>query len=1097
MRKFLPIFVAMALNAQFVGFPRYRTAGDVLKNRKFFEKYSRVRNELRRFWQMYGIENYPAIRAFQNSKAVYDTGTVTIRVLALRVEFQREDPDDPLTTGDGTFVMEDNGEDRIVTICNGDTIYNPFYDPPHDWVYFNRQMEALADYYYVATFGKVKIEWVVKPDSGRPPIKLPHPMRYYGDTINMATGLVTLVRDAFIAADTQDSTIRFNDLDGNGINDALEGVWDRYIIFHAGSAWQSDLLFDTPFDIAAVTIPAGALEYYLGTPFIVLNEGQDTVYDASLLPETMAQDGEEIKLQGTLIHEQGHNFFFLPDLYDTYMRGSGIGSFGIMTTSPYLGVKGQIPEGLIVPLPNVWERIWMDWFVRYVFGRGFLNSDVLQTVDPAPVAVEFTLKTKNILVDSLGIFRSGEVFGVAGGNFLEDPYSSVRFLKIPINEHEYFLVENEISDIPANDSVFVCNGDTWDVHIRGKYKDGVVVHFYGENDFLIGGAPGESRGLLIWHIDDNIIWQNWGYNEVNAVRPMGVDLLEADHVQDFERWTENGYYSYTWFGSPYDLYFEGNNTEASDTSHPSTRDNSGASTKIKIFDIGEPDTVMTFKLVREIGGLSFRAGYTSSPTSVTVPTVSFINSAGDFYIIAQNVRRFLIDPNTLDSTLVDTFALVSLYSNIGLPFDVDTIRGTVAFEPAVYTFDSVAMAIVPMRDGRIFKFLIDKTSGVFTGVSVAARLPSFSTGPPSIAVVDGNIRIYAGCDDQNIYVIDPDSGIVGRFFTASPQFSTPVFTDQGAVIQSADGRLIFTDSSLSAVDTALFNPEIVPTKVMPIYGDADNDGTKEVVTVTSGGKLYVVDPETKVIEMTAEFSDSLVTPLAAGDLDGDGYLEFVFGTQNYIYAFNHLGSLLSGFPVEVQGPKSQPVIGDVDADGRPDLIIGVGNEGIFAFNWKGQLLPGYPIATGDSVSFSMMLKSDGREYRLVYISNGGFVSVWRVGDTTGYWTQYGNGPEHHGRLLVQPRQAYTPDFRERLYFYPNPTYDGFTTFRMKIPAYSDVRLEFFTFSGHKMKELVFRGVRADDFVEKRLNLTDLPSGIYYVKITYADKTKILKLAIVR
>jgi len=48
-----------------------------------------------------------------------------------------------------------------------------------------------------------------------------------------------------------------------------------------------------------------------------------------------------------------------------------------------------------------------------------------------------------------------------------------------------------------------------------------------------------------------------------------------------------------------------------------------------------------------------------------------------------------------------------------------------------------------------------------------------------------------------------------------------------------------------------------------------------------------------------------------------------------------------------------------------------------------------------------------------------------------------------------------------------------------------------------MKELVIRGVRADDFVEKRLNLTDLPSGIYYVKITYADKTKILKLAIVR
>ena len=1096
MRRFLLFFIALTLNAQFVEFPRYRTAGDALKNRKFLEKYSRVRGELKRFWQMYGIENYPAIQAFQNSKSVYDTGTVTIRVLALRVEFQKEDPDDPMTTGDGTFLMEDNGEDRAITVCNGDTIYNPFYEPPHDWTYFNRQMEALADYYYIATFGKVRIEWVVKPDSGKPPIKLSHPMRYYGDTVNMATGLVTLVRDAFIAADIQDSTISFNDLDRNGIKDANEGVWDRYIIFHAGSAWQSDLLFDTPFDIAAVTIPSGALEYYLGTPFVVLNEGRDTVYDASILPETMSQDGEEIKLQGTLIHEQGHNFFFLPDLYDTYMRGSGIGSFGIMTTAPYLGVKNQIPEGMIVPLPNAWERIWMDWFTRYVFGRGFLNNSIIQTVSPSPMPLNLEVKTKNILVDSLGVARNGEIFRVTGGNFLENPYSSVRYVKIPINDHEYFLVENEVSDLPSNDSTFVCNGDTWDVHIRGKYKDGVVVHFFGENDFLIGGVPGESRGLLIWHIDDDIIWRNWAYNEVNAVRPMGVDLLEADHVQDFERWTENGYFSYTWFGSPYDLYFEGNNTEASDTSHPSTKDNSGASTKVRIFDIGEPDTIMSFKLQREIGGVSFRAGYQSTPTSLTSPVKSFINSAGGYLVVAQNVDRFLIDPYTLDTTLVDSFALISLYSTEGILFDVDTIWGKVAFEPATYNFDSVAILSVSTRDGRILNYRVDLTSGTLTHSS-SFRLPSFVTGPPAIANLSGNIRIFTGCDDQNIYIIDPDSGIVGRLFTASPQFSTPVFTDHGAVIQASDGRLIFTDSTLGVVDTTLFDPGIVPTKVLPVYGDADQDGENEIITVTSSGRFYIVDPASRSVEVVSEFEDSLVTPIAAGDIDGDGYLEFVFGTYRYIYAFNHLGALLSGFPINIAGSKSQPVIGDVNSDGLPDVIIGVADKGVFAFDWRGKLIPGYPLATGDSVSFSLMLLPDAGEYRLVYISNGGFVSLWRVGDTTGYWTQYGNSPSHDGKLKVRPEPAGRIGLIERLYFYPNPTYDGLTTFRMKIPSTSDVKLEFFTFSGHRMKDIVFKNIGSQDFVEKRLDLTDLPSGIYYVRVTYSGKTKILKLAIVR
>ena len=338
MKKLFTLLLVSALNAGFVEFGPQPIISNqqVLKNRQFIAKNARVRNEMRRFWSMYSPQNYPGLLNLNNSK---DTGSVTIRVLALRVEFQKEVPDDPLTTGDGTFNLEGNGKPRVKEVCNGDTIYNPYYDPPHDWVYFNRQMEAMADYYYMATFGKVRIEWVVKPDSGLPPIRLEHPMRYYGDTINMATGLVTFLRDAFIAADLQDSSIHFNDIDNNGIKDANEGVWDRYIIFHAGSAWQTDVLWNTPFDLAAVTIPAGALEYYLGTPFIVLNEGQDTVYDACILPETMSQDGSEIKLQGTLIHESGHNLFFLPDLYDTYMQGSGIGSFGIMTTAPYLGVK--------------------------------------------------------------------------------------------------------------------------------------------------------------------------------------------------------------------------------------------------------------------------------------------------------------------------------------------------------------------------------------------------------------------------------------------------------------------------------------------------------------------------------------------------------------------------------------------------------------------------------------------------------------------------------------------------------------------------------------------------------------------------------------
>ncbi|MEO0230853.1 MAG: hypothetical protein ABIL77_04780, partial [candidate division WOR-3 bacterium] len=328
---------------------------------------ARVQERIRRF-RSQGPEFHPQINKISRFSKFGPKDQIVMRVLALRVEFEEERPDNPKTTGTGKFKTESNGENPILGLdCSGRPYYNPFYDPPHDWTYFNNQMLALASYVYAATYGKVRLEWVVKPDSGLPPYKVPHPISYYGDTSQMELGLVTFMRDAFRAAD-KDPTISFEDLDNNGIKDYMEGIWVRYIIFHAGSAWQTDIAMDTPYDLAAVTIPPGALEYYLGRGYLVLNEGRDTVYDACILPETMSQDGVEIKLQGTLFHESGHNLFLLPDLYDTYGRGAGIGAFGIMTTAPYLDAVG-IPGGLIPPMPNAWERMFMDFVLRLVYGE--------------------------------------------------------------------------------------------------------------------------------------------------------------------------------------------------------------------------------------------------------------------------------------------------------------------------------------------------------------------------------------------------------------------------------------------------------------------------------------------------------------------------------------------------------------------------------------------------------------------------------------------------------------------------------------------------------------------------------------------------------
>ena len=64
------------------------------------------------------------------------------RILALRVDFPHENPDELTTTGIGAFDLrsaEEAAEDYVL----------PYDLPPHDRAYFERHLTALARYYEV------------------------------------------------------------------------------------------------------------------------------------------------------------------------------------------------------------------------------------------------------------------------------------------------------------------------------------------------------------------------------------------------------------------------------------------------------------------------------------------------------------------------------------------------------------------------------------------------------------------------------------------------------------------------------------------------------------------------------------------------------------------------------------------------------------------------------------------------------------------------------------------------------------------------------------------------------------------------------------
>src|SRR5262249_11191816 len=118
------------------------------------------------------------------------------------------------------------------------------------------------------------------------------------------------------------------------------GAYDRFVLIHAGSDFQSDLRQDSPLDIPSFTIGVSDSD--------VVHVGADSVDRATIVPETASQDGFYGALNGVLAHECGHNFFGLADVYDVNSGFPVVGLWSLMDSGNLAGSQVQLPDGDII-----------------------------------------------------------------------------------------------------------------------------------------------------------------------------------------------------------------------------------------------------------------------------------------------------------------------------------------------------------------------------------------------------------------------------------------------------------------------------------------------------------------------------------------------------------------------------------------------------------------------------------------------------------------------------------------------------------------------------------------------------------------------------
>lgn len=185
---------------------------------------------------------------------------------------------------------------------------------------------------------------------------------------------------------------------------------------------------------------------------------------------------------------------------------------------------------------------------------------------------------------------------------------------------------------------------------------------------------------------------------------------------------------------------------------------------------------------------------------------------------------------------------------------------------------------------------------------------------PSIANLDGSgPKVVVGCQDENLYVLNPD----GTF----------------DLVFSAGGKI-------------KGSPSFVPV-----------EGSLAIAFGTSNGLLYLIREDSSLVDgWPVDVGYSIESCPCFSNLDGDSLPEMVaLSKDGTLYAYNLNGEILPHFPIPGGGTdSSSPTIADLDGDG--DLEIAFGHSlGVQIIDYKAQssqggywsMFRGNPCRTGN------------------------------------------------------------------------------------------------------------------------------------------------------
>jgi hypothetical protein len=274
---------------------------------------------------------------------------------------------------------------------------------------------------------------------------------------------------------------------------------------------------------------------------------------------------------------------------------------------------------------------------------------------------------------------------------------------------------------------------------------------------------------------------------------------------------------------------------------------------------------------------------------------------------------------------------------------------------------------------------------------------------PAVADTTGDgrpeIHIGVGTDDApggGVYSYSPEGGVRWRYAAADRVFASPSIHSTPAIGDvNGDGRPEASFGALGLESIHAVDPNGVRLGGFPFYWDdtvfsspalvdVDRNGVNDMVVGGDsspgapvdhrGGMVRAIDGGGRPL-WERRVDDIVRGAPSVGDIDGDGRPDVVFGGGDYwggadstkVYALELDGRLKPGWPQPTDGvTNASPTLADLDGDGRLDVAIGTFDSrhgrgaggSVFAWNGAGGRLPGFPRASGGGVVLAQLVTAD-------------------------------------------------------------------------------------------------------------------------------------------